>query len=83
MITAWLVEQGIEVRKSTVGLYARRLKRAQEIDLAEMLGLNDVGVVKLRIQCAAIAASVGGDDLFGMADQVLAWAIEPVAEALE
>ncbi|MEQ1686788.1 MAG: phage protein Gp27 family protein [Burkholderiaceae bacterium] len=82
-IAAWLVEQGFDVSKSTVRLYAVRLKRAQEIDLAESLGLNDVGVVKLRLQCAAIAASAGGDDLFGLADQVLGWAVEPVSEALE
>ena len=82
-ITAWLVEQGVDVCKSTVGLYSHRLKRAQEIDLGETLGLNDVGVVKLRLQCAAIVASAGGDDLFSLADQVLAWAVEPIAEALE
>ena len=82
-ITAWLVEHGINACKASVGQYADRLKRAKEIDLAETLGLNDIGVVKLRLQCAAIAASAGGQDLFSLADQVLAWALEPVAESLE
>jgi len=77
----WLAEQGVDTDKSTLGVYALRLSRAYEFDLGEALGLNDVGVVKLRLQCAEIAATAGSDDLFGLAEQVLAWAVEPVAEA--
>lgn len=79
---SWLFEHGVDLGKSRLGVYALRLKRAHEMDLGSALGLNDVGVVKLRLQCAAIAASAGGEDLFSLADQILAWAVEPIAESL-
>lgn len=77
-VTAWLEASGINADKASVSTYAQRLKRAHEFDLGETLGLNDIGVVKLRLQCVEIAAAAGGDDLFSLADQVLAWAVEPV-----
>lgn len=80
-VTDWLRDAGYPVGKSSVGRYSMRLRDGRL--LGERIQASDgaeFAVMKLRLECAAIAAASGAtNDLFQRAEQILRWATEPLA----
>ena len=77
-------KQGHHIGKSAIGIRSKHLKGVHSTRAA-LSGLLDdqeatgVTLVKLRLECAAIAAANGaGDKLFEQADALLQWAIRPL-----
>lgn len=83
-VAAAMKAMGHDIGKSAIGVRSKRLKRMHEAKSAigDRLGNSaDDGMtlIRLRLECAAIAAASGaGEDLVARAEGLLQWAIRPL-----
>lgn len=83
-VAAAMKSMGYDIGKSTIGIRSKHLKGAHNTRsaLGIILGGKEaegMTLVRLRLECAAIAAASGaGENLVARAEELLQWVIRPL-----